>query len=190
MSGPLGLNGRRSVERSTRGRRKAHRSSMDIESTYARYGPMVLRRCRSLLRDEERALDALHDTFVRLLRSRERLHDDALSSLLWRMATNVCLNQLRTQRRHPEDARDDALAEIAELDVAEDQTLARRVLEGLFAREPADTRTMAVLYYVDGMTHAEVAREVGLSVSGVRKRLDRLKINARALAEMEVTHEA
>ena len=30
--------------------------SIDVEATYERYGPMVLRRCRTLLRDEERAV--------------------------------------------------------------------------------------------------------------------------------------
>jgi RNA polymerase sigma-70 factor (ECF subfamily) len=34
---------------------------------------------------------------------------------------------------------------------------------------------MAVMHYVDGMTLAEVARETGYSVSGVRKRLRALR---------------
>ena len=37
--------------------------------------------------------------------------------------------------------------------------------------EPASTRTMATLHLLDGMTLQEVADAVGLSVSGVRKRL-------------------
>jgi RNA polymerase sigma-70 factor (ECF subfamily) len=40
---------------------------------------------------------------------------------------------------------------------------------------------MAVMHYVDGMTYEEVAREVGLSVSGVRKRLRTLKAHVRDL---------
>jgi RNA polymerase sigma-70 factor (ECF subfamily) len=35
----------------------------------------------------------------------------------------------------------------------------------------ASTQTIAVMHLVDGMTLEEVAREAGLSVSGVRKRL-------------------
>ena len=34
---------------------------------------------------------------------------------------------------------------------------------------------MAVMHHVDGMTLEQVARECGLSVSGVRKRLRRLR---------------
>ena len=40
---------------------------------------------------------------------------------------------------------------------------------------------MAVLHYVDGMTLQEVSTEVGLSVSGVRKRLRGLKERAKHL---------
>ena len=42
---------------------------------------------------------------------------------------------------------------------------------------------MAVMHYVDGMTLEEVAGHVGLSVSGVRKRLRQLKERTRALEE-------
>ena len=38
--------------------------SVDVEQLYERYGPMVLRRCRALLKNEARAVDALHDVFV------------------------------------------------------------------------------------------------------------------------------
>ena len=74
---------------------------------------MVLRRCRALLRDDAKAQDALHDVFVSLLRHEDRLQDEAPAALLLRVATNVCLNRLRTERRHPEDADDERLLQIA-----------------------------------------------------------------------------
>ncbi len=56
--------------------------ALDVESLYKKYGPMVLRRCRSLLLDEEQALDAMQETFVKLIRYRERLTEKAPSSML------------------------------------------------------------------------------------------------------------
>jgi RNA polymerase sigma-70 factor (ECF subfamily) len=41
---------------------------------------------------------------------------------------------------------------------------------------------MAVFHFVDGLTLEEVAKEVGMSVPGVRKRLRALR---QTLAEME-----
>jgi RNA polymerase sigma-70 factor, ECF subfamily len=155
---------------------------IDVEETYRRFGPMVLRRCRRLLRDEEEAVDAMQDTFVRLIRSRDRLTDDAPSSLLYRMATNVCLNRIRGRSRRPEDPDDELLSRIASSEEPEARLTARSVLTRIFAREPSSTRTIAVLHLLDGMTLEETAEAVGLSVSGVRKRLRTLR---GRLAELE-----
>ena len=165
--------------------------ALDVESHYLRYGPMVLRRCRTLLRDPAKAEDAMQDVFVSLIRHEDRLRDEAPGALLLRVATNVCLNRLRGEKRRPEDAHeDDELAlRIAQADDgggdAESRTLARSVLGKLFgADDPlaASTRSLAFMHLVDGMTLEEVARESRLSVSGVRKRLRGLK---GRLAELE-----
>src|SRR5688572_15656994 len=114
---------------------------------------MVLRRCRRLLGDESSAADAMHDVFVQLIRAGDRLDDRAPSALLHQMATHVCLNKIRTKKRRPETADDALLAELAALEDHEARSLAGRLLDRLFAREPASTRTIAVLHLVDGMTH-------------------------------------
>ncbi len=155
--------------------------AVEVEGYYRRYGPMVLRRCRSLLRDEEQAVDAMQDVFVQLLRHEARLSGDAPSSLLYRIATNVCLNRLRSRRRRPEDPESELLQRIADADDAEERFGARALLDRIFGREPASTRTIAVLHLLDGMTLEEVAGEVGLSVSGVRKRLRTLKAKVQEL---------
>ena len=148
--------------------------TLDVEALCERYGAMVLRRCRRLLRDDDEALDACQDVFVRLLEYRARLRNRYPSSLLYRIATNVCLNRIRDSARRPATpARpdDELLATIAAAAEPDGASVARLLLERLFGREPVSTRTMAVLHYVDGLTYEEVARETGLSVSGVRKRL-------------------
>ncbi len=149
---------------------------VSVADLYSKYGPMVLRRCKRLMRDEAKAVDAMHDVFVLVTRHQDRLDRAAPSALLNRLATNVCLNHLRSARRHPEDSDDELVLSIArDLDL-EARAHARSLLARLFADEPDSTATIAVLHYVDGMTWDEVAHEVGLSVSGVRKR-------ARGLAE-------
>jgi RNA polymerase sigma-70 factor (ECF subfamily) len=149
--------------------------AIDVDAAYRRYGPMVLRRCRRLLRDEEKAVDAMHDVFVNLLRAEGRLDEERPASLLMRMATNVCLNQLRGERRRPEDADDAALLAIAAAEEPGARAVARLALGALLGREPESTRLMAVLHLVDGLTLDEVGREVGLSAAAVRKRLRGLR---------------
>jgi RNA polymerase sigma-70 factor (ECF subfamily) len=157
--------------------------ALDIDALYRKYGPMVLRRCRALLIDEEQAMDAMQETFVKLIRYQDRLDDRAPSSMLYTIATNVCLNLMRTSRRRPRSVGDEVLERIASTDDVQSRVLDRTVIDGIFGRERASTRTMAVMHYVDGMTLEEVAGHVGLSVSGVRKRLRQLKERTRALEE-------
>ncbi|MCU0661645.1 MAG: sigma-70 family RNA polymerase sigma factor [Myxococcota bacterium] len=143
---------------------------------------MVLRRCRRLLKDEELAVDAMQDVFVQLVRHEGRLDGSAPASLLYRMATNVCLNRIRSRRRKPETQDDDLIFRIADLAKSEDRLSARSSLSRLFGLEKESTGTIAALHLVDGMTLEEVAREVGMSVSGVRKRLRPLR---ERLSELE-----
>jgi len=152
-------------------------AGIDIEALYERYGPMVLRRCRHLLHDENEALDLMQDVFMNLIRRADRLDARFPSSLLYRIATNLCLNRIRDRKREPVTPGDELLHEIAQHNDHD----APLLLDRLFGRQPESTRTMAVLHYVDGMTLDEVASECGLSVSGVRKRLRGLRASLRAL---------
>lgn len=155
--------------------------AIDVDAMYRQYGPMVLRRCRGMLKDEEQAVEAMQDTFVQLIRYQDRLDDHAPSSLLYRMATNTCLNMIRSRKRRPEDADSELILRIATAPEGGERSAARLLLERIFAKEQESTRTMAVLHLRDGMTLAEVAEEVGLSVSGVRKRLRTLKAHVAEL---------
>ncbi len=153
-------------------------AGIDVEALFERYGPMVLRRCRRLLRDEDEARDLMQDVFVQLLRRRDSLSEHYPSSLLFRIATNLCLNRIRDRRREPCADADPLLDRIA----SHDDRDAALTLARLFGRHQESTRTMAVLHYVDGMTLEQVAQECRMSVSGVRKRLRALRAS---LHEME-----
>jgi len=150
---------------------------INIEEYYTRYGPMVLRRCRQLLRDEEKALDAMQEVFTKLMISKKRLKGIYPSSLLFRISTNVCLNMIRDQRSHRsiDTSNEDLLIQLASYDKGEDRLILRDLLDRLFRKEKQSTREIATLHFVDGMTLQEVANEVGLSLSGVRKRIRELK---------------
>jgi RNA polymerase sigma-70 factor (ECF subfamily) len=144
---------------------------------------MVLRRCRLLLKDEDKALDAMQRPSCACCATAMRLEASGPSSLLYRIATNVCLNVLRGERRRPQAGDEELLLSIASLDEHEERTAARSFLEQLFGGERESTRAMATLHYVDGLTLEETAAQVGLSVSGVRKRLRGLRAKGLALEE-------
>ena len=160
---------------------------IDVEEFYTRYGPMVLRRCRQLLNDEEKARDAMQEVFTKVLLNQKRLKNRYPSSLLYRIATNTCLNTIRADRSSQFIDDEDLLINIAMYDETENKLILENLLDHIFNREKKSTREIAVLHYVDGMTLREVADRVGLSLSGVRKRLrelqGRVKINREVYYE-------
>lgn len=145
---------------------------MEITKLYSDYGPMVLRRCRFLLRDEQMALDAMQEVFASVLQKKNTLHFECVSSLLYTMATNHCLNVIRDRKKtDSHETSEDIVEQIAHYDDEFERFELRMLLDKIFSGHSVSTRSIATLHYVDGLTLQETARLSGLSVSGVRKRL-------------------
>ena len=154
----------------------------ELSRLYETYAPMVYRRCSALLKDSAEAEDMVQEVFLRIFDRMETLDRSQPSSLLWNTATRLCLNRIRDKRRRGLDVdSSELLLSIACADDDEGETEAKGILAKLFSKEPESSRTIAVLHYVDGMTLEETAREVNLSVSGVRKRLRGLQAKLKNL---------
>ena len=155
---------------------------MAFSKLYEAYAPMVYRRAMMLLRDVTEAEDMVQNVFLRVFERWDSLDVSQPSSLLWNTATRLCLNRIRDKKRRGLDCdTSELLLSIACADDDEGEKEARGILAKLFSREPESSRTIAVLHFVDGMTLEETAREVGLSVSGVRKRLRGLQAKVKNL---------
>lgn len=159
----------------------------DFSTLYEKFGPMVLRRCRFLLKDEEKALDAMQDVFVRIL-EKETLISSVCSSLFYTVATRVCLNKIRSDKIRQGVSIDNLVTEIQDNATAnhEDVTDTSVLLDCIFKESKASTREMAVLHFVDGYTLEETAQKMNMSVSGVRKRLSALRAKATKLMALMV----
>jgi len=147
---------------------------IDIEAYYIRYGPMVLRRCRSMLKDEQSAYDAMHEVFLKIL-SNHKLTGTHPSALLYRIATNVCLNRIRDERKYALSEHLDILHHISFFGKPSAHVSARNLLEFVIEKEKDSTRKIAVMYFINGMTIKEIAETMKLSVSGVHKHLEKLR---------------
>lgn len=160
------------------GKTKTDRTA--FSELYETYAPMVYRRCRAMLKDDAEAKDLMQNVFLRVYERMDSLDLSQPSSLFWNTATRLCLNRIRDLNRRGLNV--DSSELLLNIACAEDDGLeARSVLSRIFSREQESTRTMAVLHYVDGMTLEETAETVGLSVSGVRKRLRSLQARVKNL---------
>ena len=153
---------------------------MTFSKLYEAYAPMVYRRCVFLLKDDAEAKDMVQNVFLRIYEHIESLDLTQPSSLLWNTATRLCLNRIRDKKRRGLDV--DTSEMLLSIACAEEEEHdARGILARIFSKEQESTRTIAVLHYVDGMTLEETAETVGLSVSGVRKRLRTLQARVKNL---------
>jgi len=162
--------------------------NIDIEDCYKKYGPMIFRRCSFLLKNEDEALDALQDVFVNLLRHNKRLHGQFLSSLLYTIATNICLNRLRRRKLasgsfNSAKVPPENLPEPGSIDPEFDRIEDSMLIDVILSDESETTRAMCLMYHVDGMTLREIGDVMNMSISGVRKRL--LTFNVRAKLKLE-----
>lgn len=151
-------------------------SKPDIEELYKKYGGMVYRRCHRLLDNETQAMDALQDVFTQLLKHQGRIEPNGMSSLLYRMATNTCLNMIRHQK-----VKDDYQAQSQAVEEScPSSDLATRyenldALNRVMAKAPQKSREAAVYHYVDGFTMDEIAEMMQMSNSNVRRLIRELK---------------
>tara|TARA_R110002167_G_scaffold62754_7_gene177153 strand:+ start:2326 stop:2832 length:507 start_codon:yes stop_codon:yes gene_type:complete len=133
-------------------------------------------------RSEAQAEDIVQDIFLKL----QAMTPEAVAGVqspaafLYRLGSNVMLDRARGQRRS--DRRDDDWVKaggmftpgdaIADEPSAEDVAWARLKLGRVLAAIqdlPVNARTAFRLHKLDGLTHAETAREMGVSRSAVEK---------------------
>lgn len=142
---------------------------------------MVYRRCVFLLKDDAEAKDMVQNVFLRVYERMDTLDLSQPSSLLWNTATRLCLNRIRDKKRRGLDCDSSELLLTIACAEEDDSYEAKGLLAKIFSKEQESTRTIATLHYVDGMTLEETAETVGLSVSGVRKRLRTLQAKIKNL---------
>jgi RNA polymerase sigma-70 factor, ECF subfamily len=150
-----------------------------VREYFDQYGPMVYRRALMLLGDRHEAEDATQEVFVRALKSVEQFRaESSVSTWLYRITTNYCLNQVRnrtTRRRLLE-----AHAQEDEVDPNTVEPANLIAIRRLLAEADERQARAAVYVYVDGMRREEVAELLGCSVRTVGNLLDRFNQWARA----------
>jgi len=146
----------------------------EIDAFFRQYGPMVYRRALQILGNAADAEEATQEVFMRALQGVDAFEGRSqVSTWLYRITTNYCLNQIRNRSR-----RDELFDEHVKPDadrVTQPTTpgameLVRRLLSE--APEPAWCDA-AVYVFVDGMSHAEAAEVLGVSRRTVGNLLDR-----------------
>lgn len=157
-------------------------ASPEIRAIYERYGHLLLRRCRAIVRDEAGAEDALQEVFVNLMRYGAAFRD-AKAKLAWlyRVADRCCFALLDRRRRAPVPTGE---ATPERIDASDDPSARHEVLSALGALDE-DERTLAVLAFIEERDQGEIGRILGVSRQTINKRLKHLRVHAAALLQEE-----
>jgi RNA polymerase sigma-70 factor (ECF subfamily) len=157
-------------------------STPTIEALHRRFAGVIYDKCLRMLSDPAAAEDAVQETFIKAHQALSRLSDEA-GALTWlyRIATNACLNILRTRRRKWAILCDWADDRPAEARNAEQVLIGRKLLDALI--DQLDERSLAIIvaYYIDDMTQGEIATQLGISRRAVVKRLSAVREQAKSL---------
>ncbi len=131
--------------------------------------------------------DVLQDVFVRMQRGLPALRDEErFTSWLFQIARSSVAEHLRARARHPlpaEPREDEQPAEQAEDDDREAARLLSGCVSVFVARLPSPYREAVTLVELEGLTAREAAEMAGISVSGMKSRVQRGRAQLRQMLE-------
>jgi RNA polymerase sigma-70 factor (ECF subfamily) len=151
----------------------------DIDTLYRDYGGIILRRVRRFYNGDE-AEDVFQEVFMRIIDKLDTFRgESSMVTWLYQITTRYCLNRLRNSQRRQAlwEERSDAIYWSQPITPAnqEKQALYNQIWRAL----DEDLLNIGVYYYLDGMTHAEIARILGVSRRTVGNRLIELQRRAK-----------
>ncbi len=153
-----------------------------VERLYSLFGHRVYSRCFYLMKEDQAAMDVTQDTFLALVdrfRTWSAAIQAGLSPLstfpddrrakawLLTVATHKCFNELRRRRYWKSVPAEDAEAPLSShpFPFIQDRMLVKELLAPL----KPEKASLIIGYFMEGMTHEEVAQENDVSVPTVRR---------------------
>lgn len=179
----------------------ATRDRRRFEVLFSRHERAVLAHVRRFVRNQARAEELTQDVFVRVYTTKRYTPDTRFKTWLYRVATNVALNELRRpehkQRLESMDAKAAGAPGSAEAmatespspdaTVAGDQLAAQ--LSAALDALPPKQRAAFLMARQDALSHQEIADALSTSVSAVKSLIHRALETLRAAAAQAMSEE-
>ena len=155
-------------------------AELAFASLVERHGPMVLRVCRTVLRDAHLAEDAFQATFLILaLKAGSIRGRDSLTSWLYSVAYNVAATaRSSAARRRSHELKAGQTRSLAFTEDARDDL--GPVIHEELDRIPERYRAVLVLCCLEGLTQHQAAQQLGWPLGTVQSRLARGRERLRA----------
>jgi RNA polymerase sigma-70 factor, ECF subfamily len=145
-----------------------------IAELYTQYQTYVSRICFRYVKNQEDAEDLTQEIFVKLMDRLDSFEGSAqMSTWLYRVAANHCLDHLRWKKRQSQLIEDSVLCEDESGEDAYALKAEHRFVEKVMEASSESDRHLIFLHFQAGLTHHEIAEMEGVSRVAVTKRLAR-----------------
>lgn len=144
-----------------------------FEELFLRHHRQLYRLALITSRNHEDAADALQDAMLKAHRKAPTFrHDASVSSWLYRIVVNACLDRLRRNKIHQAGPLDDDVCHLGDPTPRVDTVL---VVERALLRLPVEQRAVVVAVDMQGFSVAETARLLGVPEGTVKSRCSRAR---------------
>ncbi len=162
-----------------------------FNSIVVAYQDRVYGLCLRMLGSPQAAEDAAQDAFLSAYRSAARMRGHNLRAWLFRIAANVCIDEIRRRRRRPQlsletpapDSEDDRPLDVADPGAGPESLALRGELGEALQQEllglPPDQRLAVILCDVEGLSYDEIAISMESTVGTVKSRISRGRARLR-----------
>lgn len=135
---------------------------------YEKYAGKMYYVCLRYLGDADDAQDVMHDAFVKVFASIARFRGEAaLETWISRIMANTSINSIRKQARRgiKKDIDDLKLADQSDTTgmIETPNSLSAQEVLKMITELPVGYRTVLSMYALDGYTHQEIAKALGIS---------------------------
>ena len=167
--------------------KRPHRSSAFAGSAYRQYRAGLQRFLMRRLHDAQNVQDLSQEAYLRLLRVEDAELVRKPQAYLYRIASNLVYEFKLRERQDPVTFDSEAVERIAEktaddrpTDELGERLSTERQLEKVLDQLPPLYRSVFILRKRDGLSLAEIAQQLGISVHTVKKYLFRAVMQCRA----------
>jgi RNA polymerase sigma-70 factor (ECF subfamily) len=144
-----------------------------FEELFYRHHRQLYRLAKITSRNADDAADALQDALLSAHRNAPAFrHDASVSSWLYRIVVNACLDRLRRNKCHVTSPLEDDAHHVADPTTRIDTAL---VVERALLRLPVEQRAVVVAVDMQGYSVAETARLLGVPEGTVKSRCSRAR---------------
>lgn len=159
-----------------------------FEELFYRHHRQLYRLAQLTSRDPDDAADALQDALLAAHRTAHRFRNDsAVSSWLYRIVVNACLDRLRRNKSRAYSELDDQAGPVVDPTGRVDTAI---VIERALMRLPLEQRAAVVAVDMQGYSVAETARMLGVPEGTVKSRCSRARTKlAASLSSFAATTE-